>query len=954
MRRSSVRLALLATLIAIVSPLPVSAQTTGRILGRVTDAQTGEPLATVELRVEGLEVSVLTSERGDFILTGIPAGERRLVVHVLGFQPATLTVLVRPSRTVQLMIKLTPAPVEIEGVAAEVERARLIEPEVVVTHQIVLGRELRELPVDDVEEAVELTPGVTGGHFRGGRIGQETYLIDGLEVKNQFEASSRGSGLELSPNALEEIEVVTGGTRPEYGSALAGAVSYVTRRGNPERWEGKASISSDNWLPDDIYQGFSALALTVGGPLRPLGDGVTVFADLLAQGMIDGDPRARGLTCLRPEDGDEDLAVAINALATDPLARHLYCPYARSRIPYQRGDRLIGFLRFDAPVAASTNISLSILHNRRQQELYTREFKYNSQYQLGQRTKGYLATLTLDWSRHDEGRAYYVTARAAAMRIDRHLGALDPWTFSDRGRIAGFGLRDFRFLGEQFVHQPLEQQLTAGSAVPGYLRPGGSGASPFGPAADGIFFTDGTPDIASWNRTDFIGGDLVGEMLSARGHALRAGASARFYRVENYERVLAYLPGSSPSFARFYPVTANAWTEVSILAADNITAQLGIRLEGFRSGLSFPTTRADFLSPVIDTEFKTFMMPRVGVAIPVPFTDDRTVVFFNYGRVAQPPDFRFFLDSSIGDSLRVDIKRQGNPDLAYESGSAYEFGLRHLLRIPVAFNATVYIKELNNLVTSGLTFPDIPGSQFTTGDFGSVRGLELSVRARWPTLRAHFGYALQEATGVTSGAFEAIDSAVAEQRIEFPLAFDRRHSIDFGILVGRAAGATDWRLGGALTGSVQSGFPIDRLAAAGEPTDEQIVRARLPWTGSADLRLSYELGGLGICGGCRWRLLFDARNITNRENVIALRRDTGSVAPEVSDLVARVGEIPTDFEPIPIESSRYSPSTDLNRDGLITAAEYETARFAAALDYSDPSLYFGEPLQVRLGMEILF
>jgi hypothetical protein len=131
-------------------------------------------------------------------------------------------------------------------------------------------------------------------------------------------------------------------------------VSYVTRQGNPERWEGKASIPSDNWLPNDVYQGFSTLAFTVGGPVRPLGNGVTLFADLLAQGMIDSEPRARGLTCLQPEDGDEELAAAINALSGDPATGHLYCPFTSPRLPYQRGDRLIGFFRFDAPVAATT------------------------------------------------------------------------------------------------------------------------------------------------------------------------------------------------------------------------------------------------------------------------------------------------------------------------------------------------------------------------------------------------------------------------------------------------------------------------------------------------------------------------------------------------------------------------------------------------------------------------
>lgn len=944
----------LVLVLVIASPTPIWAQSTGQIIGRVVDSETREPIAAAEVGLAGAEARTLTSERGDFALTALPTGEVTLQVQRLGYRTATLTVLVRAGRTNQVTVRLTPTPLEVAGVAAEVERVRLIEPEVTVSHTVTLGRDVKELPVDVVEEVVELTTGVSDGHFRGGRIGQETYLIDGLEVKNQFGGSTNGQALEVSPYALEEIEVVTGGTRPAYGSALSGSVSYVTRRGNPDRWEGRAAVSSDSWLPDDVYRGFSSLGLTVDGPLAFLGSS-TLFADILAQGMIDADPRARGLTCLEPEDSDAELADAISSLASDPATRHLYCPYSAARLPYQRGDRLIGFLRFDQPLSTSANLTLSFLYNRRQAELFTPTFKYNPDFQQGQRTKGYLTTLTLDWARNEIGRSYRVTARAAGLRLDRHLGALDPWTFDGRARVAGFGLQDFRFLGEEFIRQPIERQLESGAAVPGYLQPRGTIGSPFGPAAEGIFFTEGTPDLAAWNRTDFIGGDLQGSVLTTRGDALRAGGSLRFYRVENYERVLAYLPGSSPSYARFYPTTANGWLELSLLAADNITAQLGLRYEGFKSGLVFQQDRADVLSPVIDTRWRSLLMPRLGVAIPVPKTNDRTMFWFNYGKIAQPPDFRFFLDSTIGDSLRADIRRQGNPSLAFEEGSAYELGLRHLLTDELAITFVAFTKELTSLVTSSLSFANTAANQFTTGDFGSVRGLELTLRGRWPAVRARAGYALLEARGVTSSPFEQLDPELADQRLEFPLAFDRRHTIDLALLAGQAAGATNWRLGMALTGAIRSGYPLDRrLTVETLPGDPVIGSQRLPWTGFADLRLSYELGSLGLCDHCGWRVLLDIRNVTNRDNVVALRRDTGSLAPRLGDLESVAVERSSGFEPIPLESPRYSELTDLDRNGVITLSEFERTRFAAALDASDPSLYFGESLQVRFGMEFAF
>jgi hypothetical protein len=756
----------------------------------------------------------------------------------------------------------------------------------------------------------------------------------------------------LSPTALEEIDVVTGGFGADNGAALSGIVNYTTRRGNADRWESRFSITSDNWMPDDLSPGFSMLSTTVGGPIGFLGRGSTIFADVLAQGKVDSDPRARGLTCLQPDDGDEELAGLISSIRDRPATRHLYCPYTLPRLPYQRGDKLLAFTRIDRPLGRSANLTFSLLFNRRQQELYTPEFKYNPDFQLGQRHKGLLGTLSLDWTHQAEGRVYRLTTRAAAMRLDRHLGVVDPWTFDARARTAGFGFADFRFLGEDFVRSPIERQLESGAAVPGYVRPGGVTGSPFGPAAEGIFFTNGTPQLANWNRLEFLGGDIVGEVLTTSGHSLRAGAMARLYRVESYERVLASLPGSVPDYARFYPRRANAWSELSLLAMHNISIRFGLRLEAFQAGLKYQPDASDAVAPTIDTEWKVDLLPRLGVAVPIPGSRGRTMFRFNYGLAAQPPDFRFFLDTTLGDSLRTDIRRQGNPNLSFEKSTAWEAGLSHLVSDNLSVSGTLFLKELTNLVTSGIAFSGFGTRQFTTGDFGSVKGLELTMQARWTGILARLNYALQDAKGVTSSAFEEPGGTVTTQREEFPLAFDRRHSLDGALGLGRPAGGDD-KWGAMLTVSVRSGYPLDRTATVADGGSLLNVGQRLPWTYQVNLRVTREFGSLPGCGRCRWRLLADARNLLDTKNTIALRRDTGTVAPSAGDVLDSADDL-SDSGPIPRESPAYSALIDLDSNGLITADELRTGRIAASLDRNDPSLYFGEALSLRLGLELEF
>ncbi|HUF13745.1 MAG TPA: TonB-dependent receptor [Longimicrobiales bacterium] len=942
------RLAIAALLLA-AAAVPAAAQGTGRVLGTVTDSATGQPLMGVTISLAGREQPrTITNDAGRFILTAVPLGLQDIEVEMVGYRTTTIgEVRVGSSRPVEVTISLVSTPIEVEGVLVEAERVRLIEPEVVASHEIVIGRELRELPVDRIEEAIELTPGVSDGHFRGGRVGQETYVVDGLALKNQLEGSTQGAALELAPSSLEEIEVMTGGFGAEHGSALSGVVSVVTRRGGSERWESSATVRSDAWAPESLFQGFTGLSMNAGGPVSLLGRGSTLFVDVLAQGMGDADPRARGLACVEPEDGDAALTAGIESLRAS--AERLYCPYSDASLPHQQGDKLIGFLRFDRPVTPALNLTGSLLYNRTQQELYTPELKYADEYRLGQRSQGALGQLAFDWSRHVMGRAVHLTARGAAMRLDRHLGVIDPEWREGHTSIAGVSLTPFEFLGEDFVHTPINEQLASALPVPGYVTPGGVLGSPFGPAAEGLFVTEGGSGIANWSRTEFVGGDLVGEMLHADGAMVRAGANTRFYRVQTYERVQGWLPGSSLNYALFFPATVSGFGEYRMIVAEEFQVQFGMRLEMFRSGIGVSRDPDNYLAPVADTEWKWSLMPRIGFAGAIPGSDGRASFKLSYGRVAQPPDFRFFLDTTIGDSLRTDIRRQGNPNLGFEEGRSYEVGGSYLVTPSIGVTVTAFRKELLRLVSGGIRFEGAEEGTFSTGDHGEVMGIEVSTRARWQSLALRLGYALQKAEGVTSGVFGGDTAVDNDQSITFPLAFDRRHAFDASAFYGQAAGDKESPWSAGITSTVHSGYPFDLRAAAGESAAHATY---LPWTAVLDLRASRDIGSFA-CTSCRWRVTFDARNLLGRENVIALRRDNASLAPSAAALDS-IADAVVITEGIPRESPRYSAHADLDGDGVISAAEFRTARWAAALDRSDPSLFFGEPRQVRIGLEVNF
>jgi hypothetical protein len=951
-RLARLRAAALIVIAGLIHAGNLHAQTTtGTIIGRVVDPA-GNPLPAASVEVLNTGRVASSGADGRFIITSIPPGAHTVRVTLLGYRQVLLEdVAVRTAQPADIRIELTPVPIEIGGVTAEAQRVRLIEPDVSASRSIIGGRELRELPVDRIEKAIELTPGVSNGHFRGGRIGQEVYVVDGLEVKNKFEASAQGMGLELSPSSLQEIEVITGGFGTQYGSALSGVVSLVTRRGSREQWEARTSLTTDQWAPSSMFYGFTGLNASAGGPLRFLGGNTTLYVDVLAQGMLDADPRARGRTCLEEGDVDESLGPSIDDLRSGVNAS-LYCPASSAMLPHQEGDKLIAFARLDRQLTQHVAFTTTLLRNRFQRQLYTPEFRYSAGSQLGQSVTGSLATAALAWTHERPANVWNITARTAFMRIDRYLGALDPDAFDARSTIAGFGLQSFEFFGEDFARSPIEDQLSSGAAVPGYAAPTTDIGNPFGAAGVGIFTTGGTPQLANWTVTDMGSLDLVAEMLASTGSAFRAGASGRLYKTESYERVLAGLAGSAPTYARFFPVTASAFTDGHVAVSDQINFDIGVRLDAFRSGVSFSRDRNDFLAPATEPEWNLSLNPRLGVAFPFRGSNGSRALRFNYGYVSQPPDFRYFLDTTIGDSLRTDIRRQGNPDMSFERGKAYEASFSQLIlqgRAGVA--VTVFRKELDDIITSSLRIGETGNQQFSTDDEGTVNGVEITTNARFGSFSGRASWAIQKATGITSGL--TTDSIVnpGGLDLEYPLAFDRRHSIDLTLSAGRAAGDLESPWSASLTTVAQSGYPVTRNAVIGEDTRGARY---LPWTSSTDIRVTREIGRLPGCRACAWRVTLDGRNILGLDNILAYRSDTGSLGPTRLAVADLEGTVALPLEDIPRESARYSESADPNRDGIITVQEFADARFAAALDRFDPSLFFGEPRQLRLGVEISF
>lgn len=100
---------------------------TGRLVGRVRDARTRQPVATAAVSITGRPEVVASDGRGRFALSGLPVGGHELSVRHLGYATLTYPVTVTRGLTTEVDIGLSPDPVELEPLVATATRPRRLE-----------------------------------------------------------------------------------------------------------------------------------------------------------------------------------------------------------------------------------------------------------------------------------------------------------------------------------------------------------------------------------------------------------------------------------------------------------------------------------------------------------------------------------------------------------------------------------------------------------------------------------------------------------------------------------------------------------------------------------------------------------------------------------------------------------------------------------------------------------
>lgn len=269
----------LLTLIALVLPVAVLAQTTGKIVGQVTDSETGETLPSATVIVVGTTLGAATDIDGNFLIIGVPVGTYTIQAQFVGFQTqTTVGVEINPDYTRELNFELTPG-VELEEIVVQYERP-LIQRDAVGVPKTLNAEEIETLPVRGASAVAKLQAGVVSKegsgtlNIRGGRGGEVTYYVDGVK-----------GGYGVPQGAVEQQEMLIGSINARYGDAMSGIINITTKSGRSNFFGSLEALSSTQF---DAY-GYNLASATIGGPI--IQDKLSFFFAGEYNGWADRDPR---------------------------------------------------------------------------------------------------------------------------------------------------------------------------------------------------------------------------------------------------------------------------------------------------------------------------------------------------------------------------------------------------------------------------------------------------------------------------------------------------------------------------------------------------------------------------------------------------------------------------------------------------------------------------------------
>jgi outer membrane receptor for ferrienterochelin and colicin len=774
-------------LLLLLLPMLASASSKGKITGFITDTS-GETLPGVQIFIESSSRGTISELDGFYQLLNLDPGFYTVVYKYIGFADIRMSEIeVFPDKNTEINVVMREAVIEGQEITVIAERP-LVQRDRTTTTAVVNERQIANLPVANLSQIINLQAGVVDGHFRGGRLNEVSYMVNGVPINNPYNNSA---GFEVEQNMISSLEVISGVFNAEYGQAMSGVVN-ITTKGVSDRWSvnsqayvrsfattremeflertagpGNALSYTDFRTRNVSYMEAADMAnlidgqVTVGGPLirNKLGIRVTgryvrdkghfIGRNLFLPGdesrFINNPPPGGYLDPLNPQG---DWIIASNGDG--------------NFLSMSDGERMSmnSALVYDVSTRLKLDYNLFI-----QSGSYT-GFNHARKYAPNGRNSDYSSNMT-----HILGSRY----------------TINNTTFAN--------------LSYSFQRNKYDSRLYPTPFDSRYVSPESAnrvGAFAFQVSGNDLYMVD------NLTTSQTIVGNVTSQIN--RIHQIKTGFQFRTHDLNNrvFDIDVNQATGlAAPATERWRQsrLKANPF-EFSAYVQDKIEIQdliinAGIRMDYFspdfeipvdwdqanRQYIINPSNPADSLLNRKDAKNKFQVSPRIGIAFPISSTG---VIRFSYGLFFQIPELsQIYSNPAYVVNEYASSTRYGNADINPQTTSTFEIGLQQGLTDDLGMELTVFTRDVRNLIGDRINF-DVGTTNYVVRyinrDYGTVRGFTFSLfqRPRGP-LSWNVDYTLQFAYGssaISGDAFQRVEAGLGETLSLTRLDWDRRHSLN--------------------------------------------------------------------------------------------------------------------------------------------------------------------------------
>ncbi len=194
----------------------------GTVTGQITDVQSRQPIAAVQVFIRSLDLGGLTQQNGRYLLQNVPSGTYTLTVARIGYRTTEVQITVGSGKTVELNFAVAEEAPQLEPMV--VTRPRVQRRPISTDAEIVDPAAIAAQVTSMQQVLTEWTDG-----------NQPLIYVDGILVGDPF---SHPADLgNLDPDDVESLEVLSPAAAvARYGPrASAGVVQIRFKRGRPQR-----------------------------------------------------------------------------------------------------------------------------------------------------------------------------------------------------------------------------------------------------------------------------------------------------------------------------------------------------------------------------------------------------------------------------------------------------------------------------------------------------------------------------------------------------------------------------------------------------------------------------------------------------------------------------------------------------------------------------------------------